>query len=1485
MNRTSFDILAEEILSQLELKENQLLEWGFIGGALDARGEIASVLSSPPTSKIDELAQDYINDPNMADQILQNLIDRKLLFSVAEGYRSRYAETIRLMQLLKQRFNFKDWHSARNLVSGIKPMLSSRYYPLRDQTLEQIESELPDQIRHNTIILDAIYSQLRDGQYKLSRFQTNALIHLLSKGTDNEDNGTVIGAGTGSGKTKAFYIPAFANMAGEVAFDPFPWTKTIGIYPRVELLKDQFREAVGELWQLNPALQHRDVRPLSAGCYYKDTPKYAKDVKDHPYSRWEKRDRGYLCPFFSCPECGSELYWLTEDVEAEITANDGLHERLVCSSCERTVNEDMIRITRSRMKKSPPDLLFTTTEMLNRKINSGSERHLFGIKAYRPPLYILMDEIHIYEGVGGAHVAYLIRRWRHMMKMEIRASIQFVGLSATLSNAESFLSQIIGLSQDRVTYIKPDENDMTAEGMEYNVVLRGDPFSGTALLSTSVQVAMLLTRMLDPLEANVSRGAFGSKVFGFTDKLDVINRWYHIQLDAERNLVLSKLRDPEIIEREDPNLPDYFQELNASGQAWIAATSIQPDSLRRGAEIDLTSSQNKGVMDKAKFVIATSTLEVGYNDAKVGGVIQHKAPRNIASFLQRKGRAGRTRGMRPWMVVVSSAYGRDKFVYDYPEYMFQPNLEDLWIPLRNPFVKRIQFAFAFMDFLMYKLENNELDMRNLLTEKGSSYSQSVTRRIIQQIKQIMEGNDQDWKVFACSSLQLSEIEYDQMMWTPPRSMLMDLLPTLLTRLETRFEKNSEEEKKQPLAGYIPRTLFTSLDIMELQFKLPSGRDETMALAQGLIEFAPGNVSKRYVRAEYINEAHWLETPNNDIIDLDGQTVKSKRIETMEWQGESLRIYEPYSVTLSQIPSEVSDRSTSFPVWHSVMEPSVQKGHVIDLPAESTLNAIFAKIEYFSFERNDFVKVTRFYTQVKGETKFKKAGRTPVPRDISFHFKGEKAALGLQRFSDAVRFDIPQIQWNEILQGDKWNKVLREAKPEFYYYLLKNNAEISSKLNVFEIEWLAQITLSSIIATAVRRQVEMKDAIEEFKEKTSAIARRTLQLIYQSTATSNPSEDEEGTMYRRLLACIDDKTLMSEFLNLAWILEGDLDQHPLFKEWLDTTVVTTIAAGIQRAITELLPDVNTEDLLIDIDEHTIWLSEPESGGLGVISKVVSAIYNKPNEFEVWFSHSVKECPRHSAASTLKSVLPLLEKSNFSELVQHLRVEKRIEEQKIALGELQGRLEIAGISPKRHVITSIANRLLRSNASQHTDRLMLDLHQKWEDEEQRLSCRVDMNVFIVACVGWDEVCNQLDTLLSKVSSDETERSKQRYVLVESLLFSDCNDACPECLELYSPFQSFVKASRILLQQLLPQTHCTIRFAQAGWKESMLEELRLGKRVSLITHADEKEKCQSELIECIHTPLETSYELYYPFIEGVRNLGQEWHYQIRIREVSHA
>ena len=88
---------------------------------------------------------------------------------------------------------------------------------------------------------------------------------------------------------------------------------------------------------------------------------------------------------------------------------------------------------------------------------------------------------------------------------------------------------------------------------------------------------------------------------------------------------------------------------------------------------------------------------------RVGAVVQHKAPRDWASFLQRKGRAGRIRSMRPWTVTVLSDYGRDRLTYQSYEQLFDPSLPPQALPIRNPYLLRMQAAMALLDWLTHNL--------------------------------------------------------------------------------------------------------------------------------------------------------------------------------------------------------------------------------------------------------------------------------------------------------------------------------------------------------------------------------------------------------------------------------------------------------------------------------------------------------------------------------------------------------------------------------------------------------------------------------------------------------------------------------------------------------------------------------------------------------------------------------------------------------------
>src|SRR5262249_38709466 len=157
----------------------------------------------------------------------------------------------------------------------------------------------------------------------------------------------------------------------------------------------------------------------------------------------------------------------------------------------------------------------------------------------------------------------------------------------------------------------------------------------------------LLARLLDPPRRGRSEGRFGQRLFVFTDDLDVTNRLFDNLRDAEgydlfgradpHHLPLAVLRQGDL---------PQARARDVGGQNWQGGEGIGwrlPERLR----ISRTSSQDAGVDAASNVVVATSTLEVGFDDPTVGAVLQHKAPHQLASFLQRKGRAGRPPRMRP----------------------------------------------------------------------------------------------------------------------------------------------------------------------------------------------------------------------------------------------------------------------------------------------------------------------------------------------------------------------------------------------------------------------------------------------------------------------------------------------------------------------------------------------------------------------------------------------------------------------------------------------------------------------------------------------------------------------------------------------------------------------------------------------------------------------------------------------------------------------
>ncbi len=202
----------------------------------------------------------------------------------------------------------------------------------------------------------------------------------------------------------SFYLPAFTRVAAKVANGEAKGVSVIALYPRNELLKDQFTDAYKEARKLDSWLQIQGKRKIRIAAIFQSTPTNIDKVPE----KWKKSGKHYICPYMPCPTCQESLVWRESDVHARQAI---LH----CSSsrCSTKITEEELILTREQALKTKPDFLFTTTEMLNRYLSNAKYGPLIGVHTEEKPELVLLDEVHTYSGTHRAQVAILLRRWQH----------------------------------------------------------------------------------------------------------------------------------------------------------------------------------------------------------------------------------------------------------------------------------------------------------------------------------------------------------------------------------------------------------------------------------------------------------------------------------------------------------------------------------------------------------------------------------------------------------------------------------------------------------------------------------------------------------------------------------------------------------------------------------------------------------------------------------------------------------------------------------------------------------------------------------------------------------------------------------------------------------------------------------------------------------------------------------------------------------------
>ncbi|MFV1362555.1 protein DpdJ [Mycolicibacterium elephantis] len=1465
----------------LESHEDPLLSWGVVDGGLSE-------------DEFQNLIRDWglENDPfSDVDAIIDELIEHGLVFHDEAvdppRWRTRTAESLRLLSRLRQIFPStadasNAWRRGTPLVADFRYLRRPRAYPKRDVEWTATLDGLDDPSGAVTRSLEGLTPSRGGKPLQLSGFQVRATQQILASLKSGTCRGVVVGAGTGSGKTLAFYLPAYAYIAA--LRDGSTWTRGLAIYPRNELLKDQFSSAFESARRADDLFIFQMGRKLRIGAFYGASPHTASSL-DNPYSQWLKTPQGYLCPYLTCPGadasgCGGELHWPHEAVKRG-------DELLACSSCNTQFGEDTIVITRQRMRSVPPDIVFSTTEMLNRTLPDLAMGSVLGIgvpDAKRPRL-MLLDEIHTYSGGTGAQTAMVLRRWRH----RINSPVTFVGLSATLVDAAGYFSDMVGLDRDSVVSVEPAPEELTYEGAEYLVAARSDPTTGGSVLSTTIQSAMLLTRVLDAPSHAKSQGAFGTKTFVFTDDLDVTNRLYYDLLDAEGQRLANNSRavpagKAPLAALRNPALGGGVSR-RVAGQSWdLPAQLGHPIDDSGRLNIGRTSSQDVGVDSGAQLIVATASLEVGFDDPGVGAVIQHKAPRDIAQFVQRKGRAGRPRGMRPITLVVLSDFGRDRAAYEAWDSLFEPVLPKRTLPIRNRAVLRMHAAQSLLEWAAVKVRasnpsaNLWLGLKEAPTGQYAGNTAELQSAVVDQLERLLTDPvaQNDLASWLRRSLLISSSDVNEILWHPPRPVLLGAVPALIRRLQTRFSvanpsglvANIDLVSDHPLPDYFPGTLFGELSLSEVDVYVPSQLSrsteptiEPMGVAQMMREYAPGRVSRRFASRNSTHR-HWIpitgdhpeETKEVSDFIHDFEIASTPKVIHRNRIGR-YELVRPHRIDLTLVPDGIRDASNAQITWRSQFVEEGQ-GISVRLPSTDRLGSLISEATFFLHAQSNWVRTHRL--AVESDATLRLDDGSERRSRIRFTHQGSPAGVGATFDVDALRLRIGLPELNaEDITGDPG---IRSA---WFRHVVTTDEALLVHGNIFQLGWLHQAVETMLILEASERDVSLSEAHAQVRNNFVDRLNSTLEVLFQRSGL-DLGNSEIDTAPGKLSQTLSQLVSIPDVATRLDALVAELWQPSTVDllAWVRTRLLATIGQSAFAAARVLCPDHDPEGLYVDVEPGVdvdgsprtgeVWLSEPTVGGGGFLEALAMRVQSEPRRFLRLMWAAIQPGSAETLDRQLRWIIPRLgTDAALVDAVSQYRSAATQEGRISALTQVRNAIGRIPIRGDEHVLVSnLANRVLRPGSSNATDAALAALQRGWEELEQRL--RIEISARTWAFLA--SASSAHDQALG--ITEGVDRRQRRIDLFLSLLWPTGWRIRSEALKSWNPFDESVDPLPELLREITPSGSPVVLLDDAAATERIRAILADGDQVRVQGSSTELERMSTLIAELVSEPVESEW-----------------------------
>ncbi|KAF3024177.1 hypothetical protein E8E14_009230 [Neopestalotiopsis sp. 37M] len=286
-------------------------------------------------------------------------------------------------------------------------------------------------------------------------------------------------------------------------------------------------------------------------------------------------------------------------------------------------------------------IIFTNPDMLHITILPQEDKWRTFLQNLK---YVVVDELHYYNGLMGSHVAFIMRRLRRICSAVGNRHVRFISCSATVANPETHFKTIFGI--DKVHLVDFDGSPSgRKEFLCWNTPYKdpGDPSSGRgdALAECARLFCQLILR--------------GVRVIAFCR----VRKQCEALVSAAKS-ELESLGRPECMARV---------------QGYRGGYTAQD---RRQIESEMFEGKLMGI-------IATTALELGVDIGTLDCVITLGFPYTIANLRQQSGRAGR-RNKDSLSILVGDCFPTDQHYMQNPNELFtKPNCE-LQVDLENMLV-------------------------------------------------------------------------------------------------------------------------------------------------------------------------------------------------------------------------------------------------------------------------------------------------------------------------------------------------------------------------------------------------------------------------------------------------------------------------------------------------------------------------------------------------------------------------------------------------------------------------------------------------------------------------------------------------------------------------------------------------------------------------------------------------------------------------------